>query len=74
VSTGSACSAHHAGEPSSILLAMGFDPIRARGSLRITLGRFNTDAEVDRFLELLPRAVAALRPLAHQAQLERSLC
>jgi cysteine desulfurase len=74
VSTGSACSAHHAGEPSSILLAMGFDPIRARGSLRITLGRLNTDAEVDRFLELLPRAVAALRPLAHQAQLERSLC
>ena len=72
-STGSACSAHHAGEPSSILLAMGFDPIRARGSLRITLGRFNTDAEVDRFLDVLPQAVATLRPLTHRAQLERSL-
>jgi cysteine desulfurase len=73
IATGSACSAHHAGEPSSILLAMGFDPIRARGSLRITLGRFNSDAEVDRFLEVLPQAVATLRPLAYHAQLERSL-
>jgi cysteine desulfurase len=73
ISTGSACSAHHAGEPSSILLAMGFDPIRARGSLRITLGRFNTDVEVDRLLEVLPQAVATLRPLTHRAQLERSL-
>lgn len=73
ISTGSACSAHHAGEPSSILLAMGFDPIRARGSLRITLGRFNTDAEVNRFLDVLPQAVATMRPLTHRAQLERSL-
>lgn len=63
VSTGSACSSHHAGEPSYILLAMGLDPIRARGSLRITLGRFNTEAEVDRFLDILPQAVAALRSI-----------
>lgn len=63
VSSGSACSAHHAGEPSHILVAMGFDPVRARGSLRITLGRFNTDKEVDRFLEVLPKAVASLRPM-----------
>jgi cysteine desulfurase len=63
VSSGSACSAHHAGEPSHILVAMGFDPVRARGSLRITLGRFNTDEEVDRFLEILPKAVASLRPM-----------
>lgn len=63
VSSGSACSAHHAGQPSQILLALGFDPVRARGSLRVTLGRFNTDEEVDRFLEILPRAVASLRPM-----------
>jgi cysteine desulfurase len=63
VSTGSACSAHHAGEPSSVLLAMGFDPVRARGSLRITLGRFNTDADVDRLLKALPEAVESLRPI-----------
>lgn len=64
VSSGSACSASHAGEPSYILLAMGFDPVRARGSLRITLGRFNTIEEVDRFLELLPAAIGRLRPMA----------
>jgi cysteine desulfurase len=63
VSSGSACSAHRAGEPSSVLLAMGFDPIRARGSLRVTLGRFNSEEEVDRFLEILPPAVAGLRPV-----------
>ena len=60
VSSGSACSAHHAGEPSYVLRAMGFDFFRARGSLRISLGRFNTDAEVDRFLKVFPSVAASL--------------
>ncbi len=55
VSTGSACSSHKASEPSSVLSAMGFDPFRARGALRITLGRFNTEMEVDRFLDIFPK-------------------
>jgi cysteine desulfurase len=63
VSTGSACSASHASQPSHVLVAMGLDPIRARGSLRLTLGRFNTDAEVDRFLAVFPEIVASLRPV-----------
>jgi cysteine desulfurase len=67
ISSGSACSAHKASEPSYVLLAMGFDPIRARGTLRVTLGRFNTTAEVDRFLEILPQAVNSLRPVASYA-------
>jgi cysteine desulfurase len=67
VSTGSACSLHHAAEPSYVLLAMGFDPIRARGSLRVTLGRFTTEAEVERLLQVLPQAVAALRPIVTHA-------
>ena len=62
VSSGSACSSNHAGEPSHVLLAMGFDPARARGSLRVTLGRFNTEPEVDRFLSVLPDAVGKLKP------------
>jgi len=62
VSAGSACNAHHADKPSHVLLAMGFDDERARGLVRITLGRFNTDAEVDRFLEILPKLVAELNP------------
>ncbi len=63
ISTGSACSTQHGSEPSYILRAMGFDLIRARGSLRITLGRFNTAAEVDRFLNVLPAIAAELRPI-----------
>jgi cysteine desulfurase len=63
ISTGSACGAHHAGEPSYILRAMGFDLLRARGSLRVSLGRFNTQTEVDRFLGALPLAASNLRPI-----------
>ena len=63
VSSGSACSSSHAGQPSHVLEAIGFDAYKARGSLRITLGRFNTLEEADRLLEVLPRAVASLRPI-----------
>jgi cysteine desulfurase len=64
VSSGSACSSHHADAPSETLLAMGFDPLRARGSLRITLGRFNTENQVDTFLELFPQVIKKLRPVS----------
>ena len=67
ISTGSACSSHNAGQPSYILTAMGFDQIRARGSLRITLGRFNTDAEVDTFLGVLPGLVRDLHPVTSRS-------
>jgi cysteine desulfurase len=63
VSSGSACSSHHAGEPSHVLKAMGFDPLKARGSLRVTLGRFNTRKEAERFVEILPRAIDSLRSI-----------
>jgi cysteine desulfurase len=63
ISTGSACSSHNAGQPSYILLAMGMDPIQARGSLRITLGRFTTDLEADTFIQALPRAIGNLSPV-----------
>ena len=68
VSSGSACSAIHAGQPSHVLAALGFDPLRARGSLRISLGRFNTMDEANRFLAVLPRAVASLRPIRRLAK------
>jgi cysteine desulfurase len=63
-STGSACSASHAAEPSYVLRALGFDPFRARGALRLTLGRFNTEAEVDRTIDILPTLVGGLRRIA----------
>ena len=61
VSSGSACSSGHKGATEKILEAMGFDEQRARGLLRVTLGRFNTEEEVERFLQILPQAVAAVK-------------
>jgi cysteine desulfurase len=63
VSTGSACSANHGAAPSYILQAMGYDLFQARGSLRVTLGRFNTEADVDEFVRVLPEALGALSPM-----------
>lgn len=60
VSAGSACSANHSGEPSTVLLAMGYDAESARGLIRVSLGRFNTQEEVDRFLAVLKTAVISL--------------
>jgi cysteine desulfurase len=68
ISSGSACSAIHAGQPSHVLEALGFDALKARGSLRISLGRFNTLDEAERFLEVLPQAVASLRPIRRLAK------
>jgi cysteine desulfurase len=62
-SSGSACSTNHAGQPSHVLQAIGFNPIKARGSLRITLGRFNTMEEARRLVEVLPPIVGSLRPM-----------
>jgi cysteine desulfurase len=50
VSTGSACNAGVA-EPSHVLLAMGYDDQRARGSLRFTLGHTSTRADIDAVLD-----------------------
>ena len=67
VSSGSACSAHNAGEPSYVLTAMGFDTIRARGSLRVTMGRFTSEADIDHLLEALPKAAESLTSIASHA-------
>src|SRR5262249_8392026 len=47
VSTGAACAAG-AVEPSHVLRAMGLPASRVQGSLRFSLGRFNSEADVDR--------------------------
>lgn len=71
VSAGSACSAHHSGQPSRALLAMGYEEQSARGLIRLSLGRFNTQQEVERFLDVLSNAVAALPPVPARANLSR---
>ena len=53
VSTGSACQAG-VPQPSHVLLAMGYDEDAAAGSLRFSLGRTTTAAEIDRVLAVLP--------------------
>lgn len=53
VSTGSACSAG-VPEPSHVLLGMGIDPVRARSSLRFSLGHPTTQEDVDALVEALP--------------------
>ncbi len=63
VATGSACSSHQGDQPSHVLLAIGRDPVEARGALRVTLGRFTTEEEVETFLRELREALATLRPI-----------
>jgi cysteine desulfurase len=62
-STGSACSAGVA-QPSHVLLAMGVEPVLARGSLRFSLGHSSTGADVDELLAALPAAVERSRRAA----------
>jgi len=62
-STGSACSSKSL-EPSHILLALGLSPIQAHGSLRLTLGKMNTESDVDYVLEVLPEIVKDLREIS----------
>lgn len=62
-SAGSACrtgSVH----PSHVLSAMGLVNEQARGSLRFSFGRFNTEAEIDRALDVVPRVIEKLRALS----------
>lgn len=63
VSTGSACSSETGGA-SPVLTAMGAPVELARGSVRFSLGRENTEAEIDRVLEAFPRIVARLRAVS----------
>jgi cysteine desulfurase len=60
VSSGSACTTGSLA-PSHVLTAMGIKSMRARGCVRISLGIYNTDEEVDYFLKHLPRVIAKLR-------------
>ena len=59
-SSGSACTSGDT-EPSHVLLALGLERHIAQGSLRLTVGRATTDADVDALLAALPPIVARLR-------------
>ena len=63
VSSGSACTSASL-EPSYVLRALGLEDELAHSSLRITLGRFTTEEEVDRAAETIRHAVSRLRELS----------
>ncbi len=62
-STGAACSSGSL-EPSHVLSAIGLRAEQARSSIRFSLGRFNTDEDVDTTLEILPDVVERLRAVS----------
>lgn len=63
VSTGSACSSSDHG-PSHVFTAIGLPQEQAYGSLRITLGKWTTEAEIDHVLDVLVRVVKKLRVMS----------
>jgi cysteine desulfurase len=62
-SSGSACTSGSL-DPSHVLLAMGIPHEKAHGSVRMTLGRDNTEADIDYVLEVIPEIVARLRAMS----------
>jgi cysteine desulfurase len=62
-STGSACSSKSL-DPSHVLLAIGLKPQDAHGSLRVSVGRFTTEDDINYFLEKLPPIVERLRKMS----------
>ena len=63
VSSGSACSSGSV-EPSHVLLAIGLPPERARASIRFSLGRSNTEEQVDALIDAIVDSVAHLRKIS----------
>jgi cysteine desulfurase len=75
VATGSACTSATTAT-SHVLRAMGCDPMRARGALRFSFGRFTTFAEIDNAIQAITLAVRRLRdcsPLWHTIDKPKAL-
>ncbi len=62
-SAGSACATGSA-EPSHVLSAIGASPLAAQGTLRFSLGRYNTEEDIDYVLDVLPKLVERVRKMS----------
>jgi cysteine desulfurase len=69
-SAGSACRTGMP-EASHVLRAMNLGPERTRGSMRFSFGRFNTEADVEKALEIIPTVIAKLRSMSGKAPSSR---
>ena len=63
VSTGSACTSGSM-EPSHVLAALGLPPQLAQGTVRFSLGKDNTEAEIDEVIEKVPKVVEQMRGMS----------
>lgn len=63
VSSGSACTSRSL-DPSHVLSAMGVPPEKAHGSIRFSLSRETTEAEIDEVLKVLPKIISNLREMS----------
>ena len=63
VSTGSACTSGSM-EPSHVLAALGLPPQLAQGTVRFSLGKDNTEAEIDEVIEKVPKVVEQMRRMS----------
>jgi len=63
VSTGSACTSREL-RPSHVLMAMGLPELEAHSSLRVSLGKYTTNQEIDYFLKALPKVIKRLRKIS----------
>ena len=62
-STGSACSSFKL-EPSHVLLATGLRPEQAHGSLRVSLGRYTTEKDINKLIKVLPKIIKKIRAIS----------
>lgn len=69
-STGAACSSGSL-EPSHVLAAMGLPREQARSSVRFSLGRSTTDADIEFALEVIPRVIERLRAISPRYQSQK---
>jgi cysteine desulfurase len=63
VSAGSACSSNHGGGASHVLQAIGLNPFEARGAIRVSMGRYTTEAHLERLFIALKNTVMQMNSI-----------
>lgn len=72
VSAGSACSSNHGGGASHVLQAIGLNPFEARGAIRLSMGRFTTEKDLEVFKSALLKVTESLTSIFSDNSLKYS--